>query len=66
MRELAQRRAAAASQVALAWVAQNPNVTLPVIGAGSAAHIDAAVSSIELTLDAEEKAYLREALSSAR
>ncbi len=58
VRELAQRRAVAASQVALAWVAQNPNVTLPVIGAGSAAHIDAAVSAIELTLDAEEKAYL--------
>jgi aryl-alcohol dehydrogenase-like predicted oxidoreductase len=58
VRELAQRRAVAASQVALAWVAQNPNVTLPVIGAGSAAHIDAAVSAIELKLDAEEKAYL--------
>jgi aryl-alcohol dehydrogenase-like predicted oxidoreductase len=58
VRELAQRRAVAASQVALAWVAQNSNVTLPVIGAGSAAHIDAAVSAIELKLDAEEKAYL--------
>jgi len=58
VRELAQRRGVAASQVALAWVAHNSNVTLPVIGAGSAAHIDAAVSAIELKLDAQEKAYL--------
>ena len=58
VRELAQRRAVAASQVALAWVAHNPRVTLPVIGAGSVAHIDAALSAIDLKLDAEERSYL--------
>jgi aryl-alcohol dehydrogenase-like predicted oxidoreductase len=58
VRELARRRGVTPAQVALAWVAHNPKVTVPVIGAADPAHIDAARAALDLELDAEERSYL--------
>jgi aryl-alcohol dehydrogenase-like predicted oxidoreductase len=47
-------------QIAQAWVAQSPNVTVPIIGADSAEQVEVAVKATELKLSAAECAYLEE------
>jgi aryl-alcohol dehydrogenase-like predicted oxidoreductase len=47
-------RAVAKAQVALAWIAQKPFVTAPIVGASKAQHVDDAVAALSLTLDADE------------
>jgi aryl-alcohol dehydrogenase-like predicted oxidoreductase len=46
------------AQVALAWLAANPVVTAPIIGATQPHHIDDAVASLGIELTGEEKAAL--------
>ncbi len=46
------------AQVALAWVAQKPGVTGPIVGASRAAHLDDAVAALSLDLSDEEIAML--------
>jgi 1-deoxyxylulose-5-phosphate synthase len=46
------------AQIALAWVAANPVITAPIIGATQPHHIDDAVASLAIELTAEEKAAL--------
>jgi len=46
------------AQVALAWLAANPVVTAPIIGATQPHHIDDAVASLAIELTGEEKAAL--------
>jgi len=46
------------SQVALAWVLQNPLVTAPIIGASKPHHLQDAVAALELKLTAEDTAEL--------
>jgi aryl-alcohol dehydrogenase-like predicted oxidoreductase len=51
-------RAVPKAQVALAWIAQKPYVTAPIVGASKTQHIDDAVAALSLTLDADEIAQL--------
>ena len=60
VRELAQRRGTTPAQVAMAWVAGNANVNIPIVGAAKISHIDVAVEALTMTLDASERSYLEE------
>ena len=55
---VAGRHGVAMSQVALAWVLQNPLVTAPIIGASKPHHLQDAVAALELKLTAEDTAEL--------
>ena len=52
--EVANSRGVPRAQVALAWVAQKPGVTSPIIGASKPGHLTDAVAALELKLTAEE------------
>ena len=58
--EIAERRGVPRAQVALAWVAQKPFVTAPIVGASKPHHLDDAVAALSLKLTAEEMAALEE------
>lgn len=58
--ETANRRGISAAQIAMAWVASHPGVTVPLVGADSPEQVDAAVDAAELKLSAEERAFLEE------
>jgi len=60
VRELAQRRGTTPAHVAMAWVAGNANVNIPIVGAAKISHIDVAVEALTMTLDASERSYLEE------
>ena len=60
VRELAQRRGTTPAQVAMAWVAGNANVNIPIVGAAKISHIDVAVEALDVTLDLSERSYLEE------
>lgn len=51
---VAQRHGVAMSQVALAWVLQNPLVTAPIIGASKPHHLDDAVAALSLKLSPDD------------
>ena len=55
---VAAARAVPKAQVALAWVAQKPYVTAPIIGASKPQHLEDALGALELRLDAAEIAQL--------
>lgn len=55
---IADRRGVSRAQVALAWVRQQSAVTAPIVGATKAAHLDDAVASLDVVLDADELAAL--------
>lgn len=55
---VAGRHGVAMSQVALAWVLQDPLVTAPIIGASKPHHLQDAVAALELKLSAEDTAEL--------
>jgi aryl-alcohol dehydrogenase-like predicted oxidoreductase len=59
--EIADARGVARAQVALAWVAGQPAVTAPIVGATKAGHISDAVAAVELELSAEELRRLGQA-----
>jgi aryl-alcohol dehydrogenase-like predicted oxidoreductase len=50
----AQARGVPRAQVALAWVAQQPAVTAPIVGATKMSHLDDAVAALDLVLTPEE------------
>jgi 1-deoxyxylulose-5-phosphate synthase len=58
--EIAQRHGVAHAQIALAWVLQQPGITAPIIGASKMRHLDDAVAALDISLSAEELAYLAE------
>ena len=58
VREVAARRGVSPAQVAMAWVAGNPNRNVPIVGAAKTAHLDVAVEALALRLDAGERAFL--------
>ena len=58
--EIASRRGVPRAQVALAWVAQKPFVTAPIVGASKPHHLDDAVAALSLDLTSEEIAALEE------
>lgn len=55
---IAAARGVPTAQVALAWVAQKPFVTAPIIGASKPQHLDDAVAALTLKLDAAEISQL--------
>ena len=58
--EIADRRGVPRAQVALAWVARNPAVTAPIVGASKPQHVDDAVAALELELSEDEVRHLEE------
>ena len=57
---VANARGVPRAQVALAWVAQQPAVSSPIVGATQLSHLDDAVAAVELNLSAAELALLTE------
>jgi aryl-alcohol dehydrogenase (NADP+) len=57
---IAQKRGVPRAQVALAWVAQNPVVTAPIVGTSKPHHLDDALAALSLSLTPEEIAELEE------
>ena len=57
---VAERRGVPRAHVAMAWVAQKPGVTAPIIGATKQKHFDDALAALSLKLTAEEVAELEE------
>jgi aryl-alcohol dehydrogenase-like predicted oxidoreductase len=58
--EVAAKRGVPRAQVALAWVLQKEPVTAPIVGATKPHHLEDAVASLSLKLNAEEIASLEE------
>jgi aryl-alcohol dehydrogenase-like predicted oxidoreductase len=58
--EVAHRLGAKPAQVALAWVLGLDGVTAPIVGASKPHHLKDALGALEITLDAETRAYLEE------
>ncbi len=58
--QVAAERGVPRAQVALAWVARNPVVTAPIIGATRSSHLTDAVAALELTLTDDEVRRLEE------
>jgi aryl-alcohol dehydrogenase-like predicted oxidoreductase len=58
--EVAAKRGVPRAQIALAWVAQKPFVTAPIVGASKPHHLDDAVAALSLKLTPEEVASLEE------
>jgi len=52
--EIAASRGVPRAQVALAWVAQKPGITSPIIGASKISHLEDAVAALTLNLTQEE------------
>jgi aryl-alcohol dehydrogenase-like predicted oxidoreductase len=57
---VAERRGVPRAQVALAWVAANPAVTAPIVGATKPNHLTDAVAAVSLELDDDEVRLLEE------
>jgi 1-deoxyxylulose-5-phosphate synthase len=55
---VAEARGAPRAQVALAWIAQKPFVTAPIVGASKPEHLTDAVAALSLHLDEREIALL--------
>ena len=60
VKSVAEARDIPRAQVALAWVAQQPAVSSPIVGATKLSHLDDAVEAIELELSDAELALLTE------
>ncbi len=60
LQEVADKRGVAPAQAALAWMLGKPGITAPVIGASKPHHLDDALASLSLKLDAAEVAALEE------
>jgi aryl-alcohol dehydrogenase-like predicted oxidoreductase len=58
--QVAERRGVPRAQVALAWLLSKPGVTLPIVGATKAHHLEDAVAALSLHLTPEEIASLEE------
>ncbi|PRY14011.1 aldo/keto reductase [Kineococcus rhizosphaerae] len=55
---VAERRGVPRAQVALAWVARNPVVTAPIVGATKPQHLEDAIAAVDLELTDDEVAEL--------
>ena len=64
--EVAQRHAATASQIALAWLLQHAPVILPTPGTASLAHLDENLDAAGITLDTEDVRQLDALTAPAR
>ena len=58
--ELANKRGVKPTQIALAWLLQQPGVTAPIIGASKPHHMPEAIAALDVELSEEEIKYLEE------
>jgi aryl-alcohol dehydrogenase (NADP+) len=58
--ELAQRRGVLPIQIALSWVASQPGVTAPIVGASRLEQLDQLIDGLAVQLSAEERRFLEE------
>ncbi len=58
--ELAEQHEVSRVNIALAWLLQKKGIAAPIVGATKDSHLEAAVGSLDVTLSAEETAYLEE------
>ena len=58
--EIANKRRVPRAQVALAWMAQKPFITAPIVGASKPHHLDDAIAALALNLTPEEISSLEE------
>jgi aryl-alcohol dehydrogenase-like predicted oxidoreductase len=58
VREIAARRGVSAAHVALAWSCGTRQAHVPIVGASRTQHLDVAAESLDVVLDADERAYL--------
>jgi aryl-alcohol dehydrogenase-like predicted oxidoreductase len=58
--EIARKRGVSPSQIALAWILNQPGITSPIIGASKPHHLREAVAALEIRLDDEERKALEE------
>ncbi|MFI4934365.1 MAG: aldo/keto reductase [Caulobacterales bacterium] len=58
VREVAKARGAPPGVIAMAWVAAQPAVTAPLVGADAPDQVDAAVAALAVDLTEEERAFL--------
>ena len=58
LREVAEARDVSMAQIALAWVASNPAITAPIVGASKSHHLEQAIQAIDIELSADEKEAL--------
>src|SRR4030095_13492931 len=56
--KVAAQRGVPPAQVALAWVAQKPFITAPIVGASKPHHLDDAIAALSLNLTADEISLL--------
>lgn len=54
VRDIAIKRKISPSEVALAWIRQNPDICCPVIGVSRPLHLEQAIQALDLVLDADE------------
>ena len=59
--EVAEKHGLKPTQIALAWVLSRPDIASPIFGATKPGHIDDAVATIDVTLEAEDIDYLEAA-----
>jgi aryl-alcohol dehydrogenase-like predicted oxidoreductase len=60
LHEVAHKRGLPSSQIALAWMLNNPAMTAPIIGATKMEHLDGAVAALSVTLSKGEIGQLEE------
>ena len=60
VQDVARQRGVSPTQVALAWLLQQPGVTAPMVGASKIAHLEEAVQALSLTLSADERRMVEE------
>lgn len=60
VKELAERHGVTRTQIALAWLLQKKPVTAPIIGATKISQLEDAVGALDVTLTADEIAWLEE------
>jgi aryl-alcohol dehydrogenase-like predicted oxidoreductase len=58
--EVAQRHGRTPAQIALAWLRGRPGVTAPIVGVSRLEQLEQLVAATEVTLDADDVAYLEE------
>jgi 1-deoxyxylulose-5-phosphate synthase len=60
LHDVAHKRGLPSSQIALAWMLNNPAITAPIVGATKMQHLDGAVAALSVTLSKEEIGHLEE------
>ena len=58
--ELAKTRGVTPSQIALAWILNQPDITAPIIGATKMNHLEEAIGAVDVKLNDEERKRLEE------